>query len=466
LALASTVVLAPFAGSDPAPAAGRERVTAGVEHLPLGRARLTIVSRHPAKLRWGGRTVYWYRSFRPRGRLQRVAVGRTRDVRPGLTRMSATIALPLAGPFRYAACFSAPKQNALGLGSSHGPCGRHHFRGPADSPYAGAGVAPTGFPRPAAVVAATRYLKRRSGDTAFATVDSEGRMSGAHLHRTFVSASVVKAMLLVAYLRQLAAERRGLDAGSRSLLAPMIELSDNGAATAVWYRVGEDRLRALARRTAMTDFSVSGYWANAQISAADQARFFFTMERSIPRRFRPFARHLLSHIVSYESWGIPAVARPRGWRVYFKGGWRGTERGQLVHQIARLQRPRTRVAIAVMTDGNPTMGYGIDTIEGVTARLLHGDPNQRPTSCSAAQDKARIPPSVFRRLLLLGFGADDSVRWFRRRGDRRLSLAGGNRNEANSLLLRPTLLGGLVATGHRHALPGQTVSHSKPHRRV
>jgi Beta-lactamase enzyme family len=370
LALASAVALASFAGSEAAPAPKRERVTATVRYLPLGRARLTIVSRHPPNLRWGGRPVYWYRGLRARGRLPRVRVGRTREVRPGVTRMRTTIALPAPGRFRFAACFSAPQQNRLGLGRSHGPCGRHRFRGPARSPYLRSGVAPAGYPGPAAVAAATRYLKRRSGYTAFATVDSQGRMGGAHIHRTFVSASVVKAMLLVAYLRMLAAKGRGVDAGSRSLLEPMIELSDNDAATAVWYRVGETRLQALARRTGMSGFSVSGYWANAQISAADQARFFFYMERAIPRRFRPYARRLLSHIVDYETWGIPTVARPRGWHVYFKGGWRGTGLGQLVHQVARLQRPRARVAIAVLTDGNPAMGYGIETIEGVTARLL------------------------------------------------------------------------------------------------
>jgi len=374
VALASAVALAPFTGSGAAPGPKRERVTATVKYLPLGRARLTIVSRHPANLHWGGRTVHWYRGLRARGRLREVAVGRTREVGPGVTRMRTTIALPVAGRFRFAACFSAPKQNAFGLGKSHGPCGRHRFRGPAGSPYVGSGVAPVGYPKPAAVATARRYLRRRGAYTAFATVDSQGRIAGSHLHRTFVSASVVKAMLLVAYLRMLAAEHRGIDADSSALLTPMIEVSDNDAAAAVWYRVGEPRVQALARRTGMTDFSANGYWSNAQISAADQARFFFHMERAIPRRFRPFARHLLSHIVDYESWGIPAVALPRGWRVYFKGGWRTTDRGQLVHQAARLQRPHARLAIAVLTDGDPSMSYGIETIEGVTARLLGGKP--------------------------------------------------------------------------------------------
>jgi hypothetical protein len=348
-----------------------ELVSGKVEFLPLGRARLSIVSRHSTDLRWGGRTISWYTGSGAKGPLRRVKTGRTSDIAPGVTRMATTVFLPKAGPFRYAACFSAPMQNALGLGSSHGPCGVHRFRGPASSPYVGTGVAPAGYPGPVAIAAATRYLDRRTGYTAFATVDSEGRMSGQHSHRTFVSASVVKAMLLVAYLRKLAAEHRSVDPTSSALLDPMIHVSDNNAATAIWERVGDARLRALARRAGMTDFSIVGFWANAQISPADQARYFFEMESLIPNRFRHLARHLLSHIAAYESWGIPAVARPRGWTVFFKGGWRGTGRGQLVHQIARLQKPGQRVAIAVMTDGDPSMGYGIETIQGVTARLLH-----------------------------------------------------------------------------------------------
>ena len=362
----------PHAAAIRSAASGREEVHSAVAYLAFGRARLSVVSRHPVDVRWGGRTVHWYVGEGADGLLRSVTVGRTSEATPGVTRMTAVVTLPLSGRFRFAACFSAPMQNAHGLAGSHGPCGTHRFRGPAESPYVGSGVAPAGYPGSAAIARAADYLDRRSGYTSFAVVDSEGRMSGEHVHRTFVSASVVKAMLLVAYLRKLAAEHRGLDAGSRSLLDPMIHVSDNDAATAIWELDGDPRLRALARRAGMTDFSIQGIWANAQISAADQARYFFEMGSLIPPRFRRFANHLLSHIADYESWGVPAVARPRGWTVFFKGGWRGTARGQLVHQIARLQRPHERMAIAVMTDGDPSMGYGIDTIHGVAARLLSG----------------------------------------------------------------------------------------------
>ena len=109
-----------------------------------------------------------------------------------------------------------------------------------------------------------------------------------------------------------------------------------------------------------------------QISAADQAHFFYEQDSLIPARFDGYARYLLSTIAGYESWGIPAVARPAGWTVFFKGGWRGTSLGQLVHQSARLERSGQKIAISVLTDGDPSMGYGEATIEGVAARLLNG----------------------------------------------------------------------------------------------
>ncbi len=363
----------PAVRSHPAHVTVDERIGTRVRYLPRGRARLSIRSRHPADLRWGGERAKWYLSSRGRGPMKRAEVTRTREATPGRTRLAATVPVP-AGPFRFAACFKRRPTGAMGPAGSHPPCRGHRFHGSPKGPYAGRGDGPFGYPGHGAIRSARRYLARRSGVTSFAVVGSQGRLYGAHPHRRFVSASVVKAMLLVAYLRRLAKRGDRLDAHSRSLLRPMIHVSDNAAATAVWRRVGDPRLRRLAHRAQMSDFSIHGLWTNAMISAADQSRFFFEMNRLVPRRFRSFANHLLSHIAGYESWGIPAVARPRGWKVFFKGGWRPTGRGQLVHQVARLERGRLRIAIAVMTDGDPSMGYGISTIQGVTARLLKRRP--------------------------------------------------------------------------------------------
>ena len=98
------------------------------------------------------------------------------------------------------------------------------------------------------------------------------------------------------------------------------------------------------------------------------ARFFRDMEPYVPRAHRSFAAGCSRRIVSYQSWGIPAAARPLGYRVYFKAGWLGA--WTLASEAARLERDRVRIGIAVFTDHNPTGDYGKETVAGVTARLL------------------------------------------------------------------------------------------------
>jgi hypothetical protein len=65
------------------------------------------------------------------------------------------------------------------------------------------------------------------------------------------------------------------------------------------------------------------------------------------------------------------VARRHGWQVYFKGGWLPRSHG-LVNQVARLEKPHLKIAIAVLTEGDPSMAYGEESIAGVTDRLLTG----------------------------------------------------------------------------------------------
>ena len=108
----------------------------------------------------------------------------------------------------------------------------------------------------------------------------------------------------------------------------------------------------------MGNFSVAGYWANAHFSAEDQARFFNRIDRLIPKASRGYARGLLSSIVSYQRWGFSRHLLAAGFKTFFKGGWRGTGAGQLVHEAALFERGRTRVSMAVLTDGNPSQAYG------------------------------------------------------------------------------------------------------------
>jgi hypothetical protein len=226
------------------------------------------------------------------------------------------------------------------------------------------------FPSAAAVGAASRYDRRRRGHVSFAVADLRGGIAGYRVNRPYRSASLSKAMLFVAYLNKLTREHRQPDAREGFALDAMIRVSDNDSATALYKRLGPGPMRALARRAGMRGFAVDGAWSEARVTAADQARFFLRLDRLLPPGRRVFARYLLSSVQETQSWGIPAAARGMGWKVFFKGGWRPRGGGQIVHQAALLERGWRRIAVAVLSDSDPSEDYGHATIEGLTRVLL------------------------------------------------------------------------------------------------
>ena len=79
------------------------------------------------------------------------------------------------------------------------------------------------------------------------------------------------------------------------------------------------------------------------------------------------ASMLLGAVVPWQRWGIPeVVARRAGAKAFFKGGWRPG----LTHQVALIERGRSRIALAVMTSDGPGIGYDQDTIAGIARRVL------------------------------------------------------------------------------------------------
>jgi beta-lactamase class A len=218
--------------------------------------------------------------------------------------------------------------------------------------------------------AAERYIAQRAGEITYA-IQTRKSFWGHHPRYAFHSASVLKAMLMVAYLDQGSVRHRPLHGYDYSLLHPMITRSDNNAASRVLGIVGTGALRKLARRADMHRFvPVSGIWGNSIIDAGDQARFFYRIDRYVTARHRDYAMHLLAAITPSQRWGIGQVV-PHGWKVYFKGGW-GSGTGLVDHQVALLRRGHQRVAIAVLTRNNPGHAYGKRSLQGVFGRLLRG----------------------------------------------------------------------------------------------
>jgi hypothetical protein len=225
------------------------------------------------------------------------------------------------------------------------------------------------LPTASQVEAAKLFAAERAGRVSFAVVDTSGALTCDRCRLSYDAASVVKAMLLVAYLNHLAKRGEPLAADHEAYLASMIRVSDNDAATAIYAHVGDEGLTELAAEAQMTDFHVSGSWASARITAADQARLFAALDELTAPEYRDYARALLSSISTEQSWGIPEVLRPE-WQIFFKGGWLTHEDGSLVHQVARLEQGERTMAIAILTDGSPSDEYGRATIHGIAARVL------------------------------------------------------------------------------------------------
>jgi hypothetical protein len=217
---------------------------------------------------------------------------------------------------------------------------------------------------------AIRYASHRHGVIAFA-VRTRTRFWGWHATQTFPSASVLKAMLLVAYLDMPSVRNRPLRASDRALLRPMIRQSDNDAATVVLHIVGSARVYGVAYRAQMHRFTlVIRPWGFSRITAADQTRYFLQIDRLIVERHRAYGMNLLRTITPVQRWGIARV-RPPSWRLYFKGGW-GDGRGWVDHQVALLTRGDNRISVAILTLHDEKHLYGRETLRGIALRLLHG----------------------------------------------------------------------------------------------
>jgi hypothetical protein len=284
-----------------------------------------------------------------------------------------------------AAVAHAPTRPATALASPAVDVRPRAFAATVRPRAAGVTVRPRATARPRAVAAgpivparlvahggiedAQRWARQRAGTVAFAVAEGR-RIRGVAIHRTYYSASVVKAMLALALIRS--ARDRALTASERGLLRPMITYSDNDAASTIYALVGSAPLYGIARAAGMRHFSIGGNWADALLTAHDQARLFLRIDRLTPRRHRSYFRGLLASIVPSQRWGIAPVAGERGFHIMFKGGWRIG----IFHQVALLERGGKRIALAILTR-SADHGYGRETQSGIASRVLASLPRRR-----------------------------------------------------------------------------------------
>ena len=89
---------------------------------------------------------------------------------------------------------------------------------------------------------------------------------------------------------------------------------------------------------------------------------------------RAYGLSLMAQVIPSQRWGVPAGA-PASVVVHVKNGWlpRATH-GWRIHSIGGFTWPTGWYSIVVLTQDNPTMAYGITTIQAI-ARAVHHDLN-------------------------------------------------------------------------------------------
>jgi hypothetical protein len=227
------------------------------------------------------------------------------------------------------------------------------------------------------VKAAVDYIHQRSAGVIEFAVRTEQHYWSYNARTTIPSASVIKAMILVAYLNLPDVRDRKLKKSDHDMLDPMIERSDDYATDKVFKHVGYQRLRDLASRVGMKRFSTGSHWGRSNIDAEDQSLFLLHIDGFMPQRHRAAGMKLLNSIVSYQRWGIFEVS-PYGWDLFEKAGW-GLGTGWVDSQVALLKKGDDRVSVAMLqhnispdSSSNGNHPYGKATLKGLAQRLLRG----------------------------------------------------------------------------------------------
>ena len=206
----------------------------------------------------------------------------------------------------------------------------------------------------------------------------------------FDSASVVKVTILGALLRKAQAEHRSLTRSERALAWAMITRSDNDAASALWADTGRAWLQRFLKRAGMTDtfLGPGGAWGLTRITAADETRLLWLLlepNRVLDTSRRDYALGLMADVTPAQRWGVPAGA-PRRLVVHVKNGWLPlAPYGWRINSIGGFTGHGSRYSIVVLTQDNPTMAYGVRTVEAI-AQVVNRDLNPGAT--------ARVPAST------------------------------------------------------------------------
>jgi beta-lactamase class A len=198
-------------------------------------------------------------------------------------------------------------------------------------------------------------------------------------------ASVVKLDVLETLLAERGRGGTELSAGDRTLAEQMIEDSDNDAATSLWDEVGgASGIRSFNTSAGLADTVPSscvncpGFpwpgWGLTTTIPGDQLTLLRTLVEPnslLTNPERSYALSLMENVTPDQRWGVSGGV-PAQATVALKNGWlplNSANNNWQINSVGWISGSGRDYLIAVLTTGNPTEQYGIDTIDQLAAMV-------------------------------------------------------------------------------------------------
>jgi hypothetical protein len=190
------------------------------------------------------------------------------------------------------------------------------------------------------------------------------------------TASIVKVDILEALLweEHQTSHSDGLDSDDQSLATGMIEDSDNDDASDLYAEVGGAAGVAHFNEVAgVPGIEMESAWGTTLTTALDQIdllRLLVFSNDVLDETDRAYELNLMEHVVGWEDWGISSGPAP-GVSVALKNGWVPvtSDTDWEVNTIGIVNGDGQDYLLAILSAGNPSEEYGIDTVDLVSTAI-------------------------------------------------------------------------------------------------
>ena len=216
------------------------------------------------------------------------------------------------------------------------------------------------------------YLRTRAGLITAAAYDIKTkRLFIYHPGQHAADASIAKVDILATALYEAQQNRTTLTPLEQELAAGAIEHSDNDDAQALWQiDGGNPAIAAFNARVGMTQtiLDPQGVWGLYETTARDQIRLL--QHIALPNAVLSDASRLdeldlMRNVESDQAWGVSGgVLAPA--KVALKNGWLPVAPGWEINSIGQISGRYRDYLLAVLTSDDPSMSYGVQTIEGIS----------------------------------------------------------------------------------------------------